>query len=153
MPTTKCGFEERPDFLLRYGPTLGVRVGFDSAFNLLTSGNVPNVPGEIIPALVDTGAYASCIDKKLVAKLDLPFVGTETCGGIDGQSKRPRHLAQIIVSSLGVYFYGAFIAVDLSGQPHNVLIGRDFLRGFRMIYEGHTGSVLIENKSDAASPS
>ena len=40
---------------------------------------------------------------------------------------------------------GAFCGVDLKagGQIHSALIGRTFLRHFKMIYEGKTGTVTI----------
>ena len=55
------------------------------------------------------------------------------------------HLAQVAVPALGVTIYGAFAGVHLAagGQTHLALIGRTFLRNFRMVYEGKTGTVTL----------
>lgn len=44
---------------------------------------------------------------------------------------------------------GAFAGVDLKagGQIHSALIGRTFLRHFKMIYDGRTGTVSLSNDS------
>ena len=55
------------------------------------------------------------------------------------------HAAQIHVPALGFTHYGQFAGVDLigGGQQHVALIGRTFLRGFQMFYDGTTGGVTI----------
>ena len=60
------------------------------------------------------------------------------------------HLAQIYIPELDFSIYGGFAAIGLidGGQLHKVLIGRDFLLKFRMIYDGRTGKVVIENESE-----
>lgn len=132
---------------------MDVRVGFDPAFNP-GSGSRPQLPEDSILALVDTGATISCIDTSLVARLNLPFVDEQPFGGMAGSSVRPMHLAQIRVPALNFNLYGRFAAVDLLGgnQPHIVLLGRTFLHRFRMVYEGRTGSVVIENESAIVEP-
>lgn len=136
--------------LVQYGPTVPVLVGFDPRVRAGT-GIAPTLPSHRIPAVVDTGATISCIDTERVKSMNLPFVGMRDFGGIAGFSKRSMHLAQITIPDLGFYIYGEFAAVDLvsGGQPHEVLLGRSFLRGFRMIYDGRTGEVIIENDSPA----
>ena len=152
MPVTECGFQGSPGVstlkLIQYGPTLSVQVGFDPSFTI-ARGSQPHLPGPPRLAVVDTGATISCIDTELALSLRLPLVGTQRFGGIDGLSDRPMHLAQIVVPDLNYTIYGGFAAVDLiaGGQPHAVLLGRSFLRAFRMIYDGRTGGVVIENES------
>lgn len=153
MPTTECGFSDSQNRsgsarLVQYGPTLAVRVGFDPSYRP-SSKPVPSLPNERIPALVDTGATESCIDSILADRLNLPFVGEQMFSGISGSSSRRMHLAQIFIPGLQWVIYGRFAAVDLisGGQPHAVLIGRSFLRSFKMIYEGRSGRVIVENES------
>lgn len=155
MPIASCGFRDTPNasgdqLLVQYGPTVPVLVGFDPLFRAST-GLAPILPSNRIPAVVDTGATISCIDTDRVKTLNLPFVGMRDFGGIAGSSERSMHLAQITIPDLGFYIYGEFAAVDLiaGGQPHEVLLGRSFLRSFRMIYDGRTGEVIIENDSPA----
>ena len=51
------------------------------------------------------------------------------------------------MTELRVVFDGIFASVHLQsgGQSHVVLLGRSFLQGFLMQYEGRTGSVTIPN--------
>ena len=53
------------------------------------------------------------------------------------------HLAQIHVPDVNFTIYGEFAGVHLraGGQPHDALIGRDFLQHFTMTYNGYSGSV------------
>ena len=152
MPSTRCGFDGVPggasgaDFLSLYGPTLMVDIGFDSAFKVEAGGTpVPGLTG--IRALVDTGASESCIDSLLAAQLNLPVVDRRLISGIHGGQEVNMHLAQVHVPSLNFTIYGAFAGVHLEtgGQVHKALIGRTFLRHYKMIYEGHTGTVIIES--------
>ncbi len=134
--------------LSRWGPTLGVNVGFDANWRPPMAG-VPAtlpVPGiSDIRALVDTGASECCIDNLLAAQLILPIVDRRAISGVHGSHLVNIHLAQVHVPSLGCTMYGAFASVDLvaGGQMHQVLMGRTFLQAFTMVYEGRTGTVMI----------
>ena len=153
MPETKCGFDSVPEgasgseLLVAYGPTLRVDIGFDPAYNPKNLGQIP-VPGiSGIAALVDTGATESCIDSLLAIQLNLPVVDRRKVAGVHGSQEVNLHLAQIHVASLGFTIYGRFAAVHLAagGQPHKALIGRTFLRNYKMTYEGYTGNVVISS--------
>lgn len=146
MTRTNCGFEGEPDVLALVGPTVAARIGFDPAY-VPGSGGRPDLPPRNFPALVDTGAMESCIDAALAAELDLPIVDRTTVAGAHGAGEVNRHLAQIYVPGLRWTVWGAFSAVHLAagGQQHMALIGRTFLRNFRLTYEGRTGHVTIDN--------
>jgi hypothetical protein len=159
MAQAKCGFDDVPGaasgavFLMHYGPTLLVDIGFDPNFQVPTevSGPVPvsaPIPGITgISALVDTGAGQSCIDSLLAAQLNLPIVDRRPISGIHGPQEVNIHLAQIRVPALSFVIYGAFAGVHLvaGGQMHKALLGRTFLIDYTMIYEGRTGTVTISN--------
>lgn len=150
MPQTKCGFDNSPgasgsELLVAWGPTLIVSVGFDPNFK-----GPPGVPVSGITdirALVDTGATECCIDSLLASQLGLPTVDRRSISGVHGSHVANVHLAQVHVPTLNFTVYGAFAAVDLvaGGQPHQVLMGRTFLRDFTMTYEGRTGTVIISS--------
>lgn len=151
MASIKCGFDDVPgqfpgrDFLVRYGPTLLVDIGFDPQYR---PGPIVPVPGiTSVAALVDTGAEESCIDSLLAAHLNLPIIDRVSISGVHGSHLANRYLAQVRVPSLHFVIYGAFAGVDLvaGGQVHRALIGRSFLRNFTMVYEGKTGSVTISS--------
>lgn len=65
--------------------------------------------------------------------------------GVGGQHMANVYLAQIYIPSLNRAIVGTFAGVDLraGGQAHSALIGRTFLRHYRMVYEGPTGKVTI----------
>lgn len=154
MPTTRIGFNDTDslssqDLLARFGPTLFVLIGFDQTYNPRVSPR-PSLPQLELPALVDTGASESCIDSALAQRLDLPAVDTGYISGVQGASETTFYLAQIYVPRLNWTIYGRFAGVHLTtgGQPHNALMGRDFLRNFVLTYEGRTGDVTIGDDVD-----
>ncbi len=99
-----------------------------------------------LEALVDTGADECCIDHLLAAQLALPVVDKQPMVGIHGSQQVNIHLAQIHVPALRFTVKGSFAAVPLaaSGARFKALMGRTFLRYFRMTYEGRTGDVIME---------
>lgn len=152
MAETKCGFNSSPEasgasLLTRFGPTIRVDVGFDSAFKLSKPPVLPVAGVKGLHALVDTGAGECCIDNLLASQLKLPIVDRRPVSGAHGSHPTNMYLAQIHVPSLGFTIYGVFAGVDLlaGGQVHYALIGRTFLQNFTMIYEGRTGMVTISS--------
>lgn len=153
MAETRCGFDSvvggatGSELLVSLGPTLSVDIGFDPAFSPVGNA-VPPVAGlKGVLALVDTGATESCIDNLLAVQLNLPIVDRRAIAGVGGQHMVNVYLAQIHVPSLPFTIYGAFAGVDLKagGQMHSALIGRTFLRNYRMTYDGISGTVTISN--------
>jgi hypothetical protein len=153
MPETKCGFDDIPggatgsQLLVYYGPTILVDIGFDPNFKAapVTPVPVPGITG--IRALVDTGAGESCTDSVLATQLNLPIINRVMNSGIHGGQELNMHLAQVRVPSLNFTIYGAFAGVHLvaGGQSHHALIGRTFLKGYTMLYEGRTGTVTLSS--------
>ena len=152
MPETNCGFASAggvsgADLLVAFGPTLVVNIGFDPNYNP-TAPTGPPIPGITgLHALVDTGATESCIDTILAAQLNLSIVDRRLISGVHGSKEANVYLAQVYVPSLNFTIYGAFAGVDLQagGQAHSALIGRTFLRRFKMVYDGSTGLVTLSS--------
>ena len=145
MPSCECGLSSSVE-LVRFGPTLEVRIGFDPQFR---SEGIPKLPSNPHLALVDTGALESCIDSQLAEALRLPIVDRKAMAGVQGLSEANIHLAQIFIPALDFTIYGGFSGVHLAagGQPHYALIGRTFLQRFIMHYEGTTGKVSLVRQS------
>ena len=146
MPTTDCGFENSPIQLASRGPTLLVEIGFDLTYKP-DSDVRPNLPPAQYHALVDTGARMTCIDSDLAVGLNLPIVDRQNVAGVLGAGRVNVYLAQIYVPGFLGTFSGRFFGAHLiaGGQPHSALIGRDFLRHFKMTYDGRTGAVTLSN--------
>jgi len=123
------------DGLVAVGPTLDI---------LIASPDENKIIGPV-PALVDTGASASCIDRRLCAQAGLPAVDQLQLAGVFGPEATTAHVGKIRVPSLGLEAFGKFAAVDLQGggQPHFALLGRDFLSLCKMMYDGQSGRVEI----------
>ena len=153
MLETKCGFDPIPggapdsggDQLAVYGPTIFAQIGFDPSFVPGTTKGSPVLPSTIFHALIDTGAGESCIDSLLATQLNLPIIDRRSVSGVHGSQEVNMHLAQVHFPKLGFTLFGAFAGVHLAagGQPHLALIGRTFLRHFRMVYDGLTGDVTL----------
>ena len=129
MPTANSGWDDRFT-LIRYGPTLRVRIGFDPDHNLRQDEGNPDIGNELYPALVDTGALGNCIDSSLARDMGLPEVNQWEVAGIAGVFKASVYLAQVHIPDLGYWIYGRFAGVNLSEgrQVHRALLGRRFLR-------------------------
>ena len=146
MPTVNCGFNGGYQ-LTRHGPTIAVAIGFDPDYRQGPSTR-PNLPPNRYPALVDTGAVATCIDAELAMLLDLPVMSSkQPVSGIGGRADANEYMAQIYIPELDFTIAGPFVGVHLraGGQPHYALLGRTFLRHFSMHYDGRTGAVIISN--------
>ena len=151
MPTAEVGWwdEDRkllPEILLRYGPSIRVSV---SPYSDPSRPELPPPPGNPTLALVDTGATESCIDTTLAEHLGLQAIDTMMLGGVGGLAEHPVFMAYVIIFELGMAHYGRFAGVNLAdgGQQHGVLLGRTFLSGVTMVYDGPTGSVQISRST------
>lgn len=143
LPTVECGSADFPADLVRHGPTLQVRIGFDYFYE--PGDPVPTVPAFRRSALVDTGAQETSIDADLALALSLPVAGSQRVAGVHGSREVTTYHAQIYVPSLHWVIAGQFAGVQLAseGMPFHALIGRHFLRHARLTYDGPTGSVTL----------
>ena len=145
MPLIEAGWVNKEGVadgqsLIKFGPTTQVIIG-----------HVPNetdvTPKEPITvhALIDTGAQESCIDIKIATELNLPIVDVQMISGAGGVKKHPVYMGHIYIPSLEKTLYGRFAGVDLiaGGQSHGALLGRTFLQGTVMIYDGLRSQVTL----------
>ncbi len=151
MPTVSCGFSDQPgrtgqQALASEGPTVLVEIGFDPNFRIGSRGR-PDIPDDLLPALVDTGAADSCIDADLADELGLAVAEQGQIAGVGGLSVADIYVAQIYVPVLDVPIYGRFAGARLraGGQPYYALIGRDFLQNYTLVYQGRTGYVTLSD--------
>ena len=135
---------ENANLLSLHGPSILVQIGFDLNYR---QGFRPQLPSPGYQALIDTGAAECCIDTTVVRSLGLPVVDTTDIAGVHGSGQVHIHLAQIYVPSLNYTTPGRFAGVQLhaSGQPYGALLGRSFLRNFKLEYNGRTGAVAISD--------
>ena len=151
MPTVSCGFGDRPghsgrELLVANGPTLLVEVGFDPNYRI-DSGERPDIPDDLLPALVDTGALESFIDAELAQELGLFVAEQGRVAGVGGITNADIYMGQIYVPALNWTIYGRFAGARLQAgrQPYYALIGRTFLQNFTLVYAGRSGAVTLSN--------
>jgi predicted aspartyl protease len=148
MLKANCGFgdaEQGRKLLVHHGPAVGVSVGFDP--NYRKDQNAPPTLRTFakIAALIDTGARESCIDEGLVNDLGLTVFDRRPVSGASGILEVDFCLAQLHVPLLKFTLMGSFAAVPLvkSGFAQQALLGRSFLKYFRLEYDGRSGAVEI----------
>jgi hypothetical protein len=131
-----------PDLLAELGPTLKVDIGLRRS---VSSNGKPNLPTKGIRALIDTGAGGDCIDDDLAKELGLIVHEEGFISGVGGRHWTATYMARIYVPSLDRLLFQSFTGVKLreGGQWHQVILGRTFLRPYRMIYDGANGQVEI----------
>lgn len=148
MRTVQAGFRQgtasatAADLLERVGPTLRVDIGLKSN---AAPGEPPDLPLKKVHALIDTGAGGECIDDELARSLGLPVSEEGWISGIGGRHRAVIYLARVYVPSLDRLLFQRFTGVKLSEgeQSHRVILGRSFLRRYRLTYDGLTGQVEI----------
>jgi predicted aspartyl protease len=167
MPIADCGFpiisiapgSNPPRFvtgqeaLVLKGPTTRVEIGFNAdlfhsdpavAKQAMAAAHA-QAPSQLVEALIDTGAFDSCIDENLAQQLQLPLIDHQSGSGIGGTETFNVYLGHIRIIELGTIQYGRFMGVKLKAgnQPHQALIGRRLLQGMVLVYDGRDGSVRL----------
>ena len=131
------------ELLRRVGPTIRALVSLPELPGTpsQTGGKQPP-PVQQVGALIDTGAFDSCIDEHLATGLQLPIIDRQTVSGVHGPEERNVYLGQINVPDLRRSRRGRFVGLTLADH-HHVILGREFLRGVIFIYDGETGRVQL----------
>lgn len=148
MRTAQAGFKRgtggktAADLLVELGPTFRVDIGlrYRSA-----AGARPNLAAKGVLALLDTGAGANCIDDGLARSLGLPITDEGEVSGIGGKTSANIYLARVYVPDLERLLFEPFAGARLEEgeQWHRVILGRPFLRPYRMVYDAPNGGVEI----------
>jgi hypothetical protein len=167
MPIADCGFpaasiipgSSPPELisgqeaLVLKGPTTRVEIGFNAdlfhedpvvAKQAIAAAHA-QPPSQLVEALIDTGAFDSCIDEDLAQQLQLQLIDHQRGSGIGGTETFNVYLGHIRIVELGTIQYGRFMGVKLKAgsQLHQALIGRRLLQGMLLVYDGRDGSVRL----------
>jgi hypothetical protein len=139
-----------------------------SSYNLCMKGmNIPvqitSVPLEkdkepksvSVLAHLDTGAFTTCIDEKLATALELPVAGLVKIQTESGFKNANKYIIGISFPNTGLRGYTSYAAgCDLAYKgnvsnlnPNNfsILIGRDIMSNWNIVYNGPTSSVFISD--------
>lgn len=153
MPNESVGFKSSlgglsaADMLVQIGPTVHVDIGRKSRSE---PGKAPDLAGKRIKALIDTGAGGDCIDETLAQELRLPATEKGVISGVGGRHEAVIYTARLYVPALDRLLFQQFTGVRLAEgeQLHRVLLGRTFLRHYRMSYDGVSGQVELSTGED-----
>lgn len=148
MPSSRAGFKtgksglSPADLLVELGPTLLVDIGLKSRG---TPGARPDLSEKRVRALIDTGAGGDCIDDELARRLGLPVTDEGEISGVGGRQHAFIYTARVYVPTLDRLLFQPFTGVKLEegGQWHRLILGRTFLRHYRMAYDGASGQVEL----------
>ena len=146
MPVASSGYVDdagRPDpnTLTRFGAGLKLTVW------ALAPGIGPH-PEELTHELIDTGAAESCTNNVLARRVKMRVIDEMTIWrGRDSQT-HPVYMARVRITQLELAQFGAFIGLDFEGAelPHQVLLGRTFLEGAVVIYDGILRHVTVATR-------
>jgi len=127
---------------VQLGPTLLVDLGLKSR---APAGAPPDLAGKRIKALVDTGAGGDCIDDDLARRLGLQITDEGEISGVGGRHQAYIYTARLYIPALDQLLFQPFTGVKLQqgDQWHGVILGRSFLRRYKLVYNGEDGSVII----------
>lgn len=148
MSLAQAGFktgargESTADLLARLGPTLKVDIGLKGRVG---ADGRPDLPAKGVRALIDTGAGGDCIDDDLAQSLGLPVMDEGEISGVGGRHHAFIYTARLWVPPLNRLLFQPFTGVKLRAgeQWHQVILGRGFLRPYRLVYDGRSGQVEI----------
>lgn len=137
------GGEGPADLLVRLGPTIKVDIGL-KAIGVTADGS-PDLPLKGVRALIDTGAGGDCIDDDLARSLGLPVTDEGEISGVGGRHHAYIYTARLWVPHLNQLLFQPFTGVKLreGEQWHRVILGRGFLRPYRLSYDGPSGQVEL----------
>ncbi len=145
MPLIDCGI-----YTQEGTPDIARLLGLEPSVQATVCGHeIPAAPDtsntRTVPALIDTGAHQSCIDAHLAIDLGLKPIDKVIISGAGGAKEHNVYLAHVIIPQIDIVQYGRFAGVDLKagGQVHEVLLGRTFLDGCIMIYDGIRAQVTL----------
>ncbi len=132
--------------LIQAGPRLSIEIHLPDALAAALAKAGKQIPPPVSGwALIDTGATSTCIDAGVVTPLGLTTIGTlpiQTPAGSSNQSTHPVKLA-FPGSGLPELPFLQVIACDLANQGLVALLGRDFLVGKTLIYNGTLSVVTL----------
>lgn len=137
-----------PDSLVVFGPQLRIAVAVPPVLHQSFAAAGRNVPAPREgQALIDSGCTRTSVHQQIVSELEIPPTGLTTLFSASGPARAVLFPVQLLFPTLGgtdVVLPQA-VSCNLEGQGLAVLIGRDLLRHFVMIYDGPGGRVTLIN--------
>lgn len=94
-------------------------------------------------ALIDTGAFATSINRKHVEALELIQTGTKNVGTTFSKGEVPTYSCKFNIVGGGSFSVDTVTALELPNDHIIALLGRDFLAHGILTYNGKLGTVKL----------
>jgi hypothetical protein len=134
-----------PHGLFSGGLVMEMAIGIDDVTAQALPAGTPAPSPVIVKGLFDTGCTITSIDQSLVTKLGLKVRGFAQTATANGVTTASQHLVSL--NFPGTQLRGRLVhtvqAINLAGQPFQVLVGRDLMAGWSITYNGPSGFVSI----------
>jgi predicted aspartyl protease len=146
MPVFHRNFLEKsantpsPEHLRNVGPRLPVEIAIPDTLATALSQKGETLPAPVSGyALFDTGASITGIDEEVLKQLGLNPIGiTNISTPSDGQVEAALYPAKITfpTTPMPTFNFTSVVGIKLKNQGYLALIGRDFMSGMIVIYDG-----------------
>lgn len=152
MPVLNINYGKQAKiFLKNFGAVIQVTVGINQDFSETIKQANKKLPSAIeAVALIDTGAFNSCIDNNFAKKLNLPILRKEKMGTISNPNYQANVYPCATISlhdfhdkSKPVFTFqpNFLLGAELGSDDLHVLLGRDFLENGILIFNGPNGTI------------
>ena len=141
----ECGKLDSPKDLITNGPRIHVQIGFDRGYDARLLSKRPLIREELFVGVIDTGANQTAIDAGVAERLGLPLIDETMSVNVHGTVRSPIYAVHMYFPDLVYPAVGHLPGAHLAKTQFNcdLLLGRDFLKDFQMLYDGRTGSVKL----------
>jgi hypothetical protein len=144
-PTTAPAPVHYPASLVQLGPVVQALLEVPPALAASLTAAGKQVPAPVVGyALIDTGASVSCIDANVPPRLGLQPTGSAMLTGAKGGGQSSTYAVRLVVQATQqVVEYQNMVEADLATLGYVALLGRDYLAGASLIYNGPTGEYTL----------
>lgn len=142
---------QRGSTLEETGPIIAVQVGIPTALEELLSRQGGPIPAPVSGfALIDTGASASAVHEEIFGNLGVAPIDVMPTHTPRGPGRSLIYPAKVSFPGLGItgYAMDRVLGCELKwrtaeGQDIIMLLGRDLLKHFLMIYNGRSSDITV----------
>lgn len=131
--------------LFQEGPIVDLLIRVPKAIEEALHKERKPIPAPVIGrGLIDTGASNTAVDEAVLRDaLQLQPIGTRANHGAHGVDQRNVYACGLEIPTVATADLPQVVGVNLAGSGLAVLIGRDFLLGKIMIYDGTIGAFTV----------
>jgi len=128
--------------LLNFGPLIPVIITHPQSVAAQMQKEGKKIPAKTVTALIDTGAFGSVIIPELAAELGLLQTGFRKVTSVQNEEDQPAFFARLQFQ-WGKGKDVSVVSCPLKTGPFQVLIGRDIMQHWNLIYNGAKGTVTV----------